>query len=95
MVSNLELQKQVDTYIDEFKILKDLGRADTSYLYLAYKKVMIVNPRYFVYLRYTFKINEEFWMLAISDPNAEVVKDKTRGEIKLTVIKVREVPEGC
>ena len=28
-------------------------------------------PRYFIYVRYTFEINGEIWIIAISDPEAE------------------------
>lgn len=56
--------------MDEFKVYKDLNRNDTALLYLSYKKVMIVQPRYFIYVRYTFKVGQDVWMLAVSDPNA-------------------------
>ena len=67
---------------------------ETEYLYLSYKKVLIVQPRYFIYLRYTFKVQGDYWVVAVSDPSAEVIKDKTRGEIVLTVIRIREVEGG-
>ena len=54
-----------------FKIYKDLEVANTELLYLSYKKVLIVMPRYFIYVRYTFEINGEIWIIAISDPEAE------------------------
>jgi hypothetical protein len=80
--------------MDEFKIYKDLGREDTELLYLSYMKVLIVNPRYFIYVRYTFTINGEIWIVAISDPSAETIKEKTRGEIVITAIRVRGVEGG-
>jgi hypothetical protein len=58
-------------------------------LYLAYKKVLIVMPRYFIYVRYIFKINGDYWIVAISEPNAEIIKDKTKGEIVITATKIK------
>lgn len=40
---------------------------------------MIVSPRYFIYVRYYFNLDEDTYIIAMSDPNAEIVKDKVRG----------------
>ena len=56
--------------------------------------MLIVQPRYFIYLRFTFQVQGEFWVVAVSDPNAEVIKDKTRGEIVLTAIRIKGVEGG-
>lgn len=48
-------------------------------------------PRYFIYLRYAFEHNGDHWVVAVSDPNAENIKDKTKGEIIITATRVREV----
>lgn len=63
-------------------------------MYKSYKKVLIVMPRYFIYLRYAFEHKGEHWILAVSDPDAEVIKDKTKGEIIITATRAREVEGG-
>ncbi len=81
--------------MDEFKIYKDFQLQNTELLYLSYKKVMIVSPRYFIYVRYYFNLDEDTYIIAMSDPNAEIVKDKVRGQIVLSVTRVHEVEGGC
>ena len=54
-----------------------------------------MSPRYFIYVRYTFHFEGDLWIIAVSDPNAEVIKDKTKGEIVITVTRVKQVEAGC
>ena len=56
---------------------------------MAYKKVFIIMPRDFVYIRYTFEHNGDLWIASISDPKALPNKAKTRGEFILTAVRVR------
>jgi hypothetical protein len=51
--------------------------------------------RYFIYIRYTLRVNGEIWVIAVSDPNSEIIKEKTKGEIVLTVTRVKNVEGGC
>jgi hypothetical protein len=68
---------------------------DTELLYISYKRVLIIMPRYFIYVRYTLRVNGEIWVIAVSDPNSEIIKEKTKGEIVLTVTRVKNVEGGC
>lgn len=52
-------------------------------------------PRYFIYVRYTLRVNGEIWVIAVSDPDSETIKEKTKGEIVLTFVRVRNVEGGC
>lgn len=52
-------------------------------------------PRYFIYVRYTFQFQGDWWIIAASDPKAEIIKQKTKGEIVLTVTRVKKVEGGC
>ena len=62
---------------------------------MAYKKILIMSPRYFIYVRYYFTFKGDTWIVAISDPNAENIKDKTRAEIVLSVTRIHEVEGRC
>lgn len=31
-------------------------------------------PRYFIYVRYTFQFQGDWWIIAASDPKAEIIK---------------------
>lgn len=88
-------QKKVDPNVDEFNIHKDINIKDTEVLYISYKRVLIIMPRYFIYVRYTLRINDEIWVIAVSDPDSEIMKDKTKGEIILTFTRIRNVEGGC
>ena len=94
-MKDFEFQKKVDPNIDEFRLESDLKVPGTEHIYLAYKKIFIVMPRDFVYLRYTFEHNGEVWMISRSDPTAPVNKAKTRGEIILTAVRARASEGGC
>ena len=52
-------------------------------------------PRYFIYIRYTFKIGDDIWLVTVSDPEAEELKNKTKGDIILTVVRLRKVEKQC
>ena len=54
-----------------------------------------MSPRYFIYVRYYFTFKGDTWIVAISDPNAENIKDKTRAEIVLSVTRIHEVEGRC
>lgn len=74
--------------MDEYKIFKDLEVENTELLYLAYKKILIISPRYFIYVRFYFTVDGDTWIIAVSDPNAESIKDKTKAEIVLGVTRI-------
>jgi hypothetical protein len=52
---------------------------DAKLIYLSYKKVLIMSSRDFEYVRYTFKKDNEYWNICVSDLNREEVKGKVRG----------------
>jgi hypothetical protein len=54
---------------------------------LAYKKILIVSPRDFIYVRYTFKKNNENWSIATSVTDAKTITGKERGNIILTATR--------
>jgi hypothetical protein len=56
-MQNYALQKKLDPNIDEFKIYKETYLNYTEMLYISYKRVLIIMPRYFIYVRYTLRIN--------------------------------------
>lgn len=81
-------QKKVDGNIDEFKPFKESSAQETEVLFISYKRVLIVMPRYFIYVRYTVRVDNLIWVIAVSDPDSPIIKDKTKGEIVLTVIRL-------
>lgn len=64
-------------------------------LFISFKRVLIIMPRYFIYVRYTLRANGEIWVIAVSDPDTEMIKEKTKGEIVLTLVRLRNVEGGC
>ena len=67
--------------------------------YLSYKKVLIVSPREFVYLKYTGVVEGgEYWEVAFSVEREglgeEKGEKKVRGEIVLSASRVVEKEEG-
>lgn len=86
MQNNFELQKAFDSNIDSYECRQ---KADefTKVIYLAYKKILIVSPRDFVYVRYSFKKNNENWYIATSIPDAQTQEGKTRGTIIFTATR--------
>lgn len=88
IMRDYSFQKKVDTNIDEFKPYKDINAQETEVLYISYKRVLIVMPRYFIYVRYAVRIDNQIWVIAVSDPDSPVIKDKTKGEIVLTVLRL-------
>lgn len=54
MQGNFELQKSFDPNIDQY-ICQGKPDDNTKLIYLSYKKILIVSPRDFVYVRYIFK----------------------------------------
>lgn len=63
---------------------------NTKVIYLAYKKVLIVAPRDFTYVRYQFKKDNEYWAVATSIPDEETYMGKIRGDIILTATRAIE-----
>ena len=55
-MNDFALQKNFDPNIDQYEKIVESPENDTKIIYLAYKKVLIIAPRDFVYVRYTFKI---------------------------------------
>lgn len=88
IMRDYSFQKKVDTNIDEFKPYKDINAQETEVLYISYKRVLIVMPRYFIYVRFAVRIDNQIWVIAVSDPDSPVIKDKTKGEIVLTVLRL-------
>lgn len=70
MQSSFELQKSFDTNIDQYTCKEKLDD-QTKIIYLAYKKILIVSPRDFVYVRYVFKKDNENWSIATSIPDVK------------------------
>ncbi len=85
MVRNDQIQKKIDEIISEYSILKQIGfndSIDIQIVYLTYKRVMIIAPREFIYVRIFFKDEMQadskiFWIITFSIPY-EAKSDKTR-----------------
>ena len=92
---DIQFQKKVDGHLQEFKVYKENNIQNTEHYYVCYKRILIIMPRYFIYIRYTFKIGQDVWVIAISDPQAEKINNKTKGEIVLSVTRLRKVQKGC
>lgn len=88
LMRDYSFQKKVDGNIDEFKIFKETNAQDTEVLFISYKRVFIVMPRYFIYVRFAVRVDNQIWVIAVSDPESPTIKDKTKGDIILTVIKL-------
>jgi hypothetical protein len=52
MLNDYSLQQRLDSNIDQYKML-ELITNNARVNYLSYKKVLIVSPRDFVYLKYS------------------------------------------
>ena len=89
MQNNFALQKSFDSNIDCYEC-RDQVDDFTKVIYLSYKKILIVSPRDFVYVRYQFKKDNEFWTIATSIPGEETYEGKVRGSIILTVTRAVE-----
>jgi hypothetical protein len=92
MLNDYSLQQRLDSNIDQYKML-ELITNNARVNYLSYKKVLIVSPRDFVYLKYSNSWENEYWDLSFSVPY-ELVPNKVRGEIILSACKVTEGEEG-
>jgi hypothetical protein len=64
-------------------------------LYLSYKRVLIIAPRYFVYIRCFFEQNGEYFVICTSVPEEIVEKDKIKCEMILTVTRIKPSENGC
>lgn len=95
LMRDYSFQKKVDANIDEFKPYKETNAKDTEVLFISYKRVLIVMPRYFVYVRFAARVDNQIWVVAVSDPDCPAIKDKTKGEIVLTVLRLEDVEGGC
>ena len=92
MQNNFKLQKSFDTNIEHYDC-KEIIDENTKIIYLAYKKMLIVQPRDFVYVRYTFKEDENtYWSIATSIPDEQLFQGTVRGSIVLTATRI--VQEG-
>jgi len=69
MQNNFELQKTFDANVDSYECKERVDEC-TKIVYLAYKKILIVSPRDFVFVRYSFKKNKENWCISVSIPDA-------------------------
>jgi len=49
-----------------------------------------MTSRDFEYVRYSFKINGEYWNICVSDMSRAQIKGKVRGEMIMTTTKVIE-----
>lgn len=49
-----------------------------------------MQPRDFIYVRYSFKKGKEFWSISVSDMSKEETNGKIRGEIILTATRIVE-----
>lgn len=88
MLNDYALQKSLDSNIDEYKLL-ELYSNNFRLNYLSYKKVLIVSPRDFVYLKYSNSQGKEKWDVSFSIP-WENIPHKVRGEIIMSCSKVTE-----
>jgi hypothetical protein len=62
----------------------------TQIVYLAYKKILIVSPRDFVFVSYKFQHRDEHWTVSTSIADAEVRMGKTRGNVIMTATRAIE-----
>ena len=86
MLNDYSLQKRMDNNIDEYRML-ELITNNARVNYLSYKKVLIVSPRDFIYMKYSNSWENEYWDLSFSVPH-EVYPSKVRGEIILSACKI-------
>lgn len=77
--NDYELQRQFDPNIEDFRKVLETPGGDAKLIYLSYKKVLIMSSRDFEYVRYTFKRDDEYWSICISDMSREKVPNKVRG----------------
>lgn len=75
MQNNFELQRNFDSNIDSYECQDQIDE-NSKLIYLAYKKILIVSPRDFVFIRYTFKKGTENWSIATSLPDAPTIPGK-------------------
>lgn len=90
MMNDYQIQKKLDSNIDEFKML-ELVSNNARVNYLSYKRMLIVSPRDFVYLKYSNSWEGECWDVSFSVPT-DPTPSKVRAEIILSAVKVVEQP---
>ena len=84
--NNLELQKSLDTYCDNYNVLESL-EPNSNLLYLSYRKTLVSSPRDFVYLKLVRQIErngKNYWCDAARSIETDVCPAKNkiiRGEI--------------
>lgn len=86
MLNDYSLQKRIDPNIDQYKMLQ-LITNNARINYLSYKKVLIVSPRDFVYMKYSNNWENEYWDISFSVP-FDVTPNRIRGEIILSACKI-------
>ncbi len=77
MLNDYVLQKKLDNNIDDYRMLEAVSN-NARINYLSYKKVLIVSPRDFVYLKYSNSWENEYWDVSFSVPY-ETYASKVRG----------------
>ena len=68
--TNAEVQKKLDPNLNEYEIKAEMP-GNIQLIYLAYKKVLFISPRDFVYIRHHFEAEDEKWIITVSKPNEE------------------------
>ena len=86
--NNLELQKSLDTYCDNYNILESL-EPNSNLLYLSYRKTFVSSPRDFVYLKLVRQIErngKKYWCDAARSVETDFCPTKNK-IIRCDIIK--------
>lgn len=70
MTEDTELQKKMDVNVGAYKVNKQVDD-NTNIMYLAYKKMLFISGRDFVYVRYTHRSQNpsQYWAIGTSIPD--------------------------
>lgn len=90
-LNDIKEQAEISTNIEKYLTLKHFGKNDSfCFVYLKYKKVLIVSPRDFYYFKFFEKIDEEhnIWVdcskSIINEETVPEIPEIIRGNINLT-----------
>ncbi|CAD8112570.1 unnamed protein product [Paramecium sonneborni] len=86
LMSNFQIQKELDSRIDAFYPIKKNEENKESVIYLSYKPILMTSAREFIYYKKTKEIDTNVWCdvsKSIQDPQYPI-KNKVRGEILLS-----------
>lgn len=86
--NNLDLQKSLDTYCDQYSVLESL-EPNSNLLYLSYRKTLVSSPRDFVYLKLVRQIErngKKYWCDAARSVENDICPAKNK-IIRCDIIK--------